>query len=138
MIEFLFQLLSHIKIIGVFFTVFVESGKEEEDGEGPLPNLHLSFSDLFTTEQTSVMQLEHCSSIGKNNNRILYNNNSNNRADLCYAARTLLIHRQQQQQQQLYTVKQQYFTVQLQQHHTLLYTIQAHLCNNSEHAPVPL
>ena len=60
------------------------------------------------------------------------------RADLCYAARTLLIHRQQQQQQQLYTVKQQYFTVQLQQHHTLLYTIQAHLCNNSEHAPVPL
>jgi hypothetical protein len=41
-------------------------GREEAaEGTGPLPNLHLSFSDLFTTEQTSVMQLEHCSAIGK-------------------------------------------------------------------------
>jgi hypothetical protein len=44
--------------------LFYFTGKADEVEEAPLPNLHLSFSDLFTTEQTSVMQLEHCSSIG--------------------------------------------------------------------------
>jgi hypothetical protein len=47
----------------MFYLFFCCVGGEEKEGD-PLPNLHLSFSDLFTTEQTSVMQLEHCSSIG--------------------------------------------------------------------------
>jgi hypothetical protein len=42
-------------------------------------NFHLGVSDLFATEQTSVMQLEHCSSIGNtsmNNNMNTMNNST--------------------------------------------------------------
>jgi len=59
-------------VVVFLFMFFCSIGGEEKEGD-PLPNLHLSFSDLFTTEQTSVMQLEHCSSIGNTS----MNNNMN-------------------------------------------------------------